>query len=145
MNALEISRTGLDVEWRRMEIIAQNIANMNTSRTASGDPFTPLRLVSGPDRTFAESLVEARREQAEMQPTGVRVYGVEREDGGVRRVYEPGHPHADPEGFVSYPDISHAREMTLMIETARAYEANLVAMSSARQMYSSALQLGRPA
>lgn len=145
MNALEISRSGLDVEWRRMEIIAQNIANMNTSRTATGDPFTPLRLVSGPSRSFAESLVQAQREEAEMRPTGVQVYGIEREDGGVRRVYEPGHPHADPEGFVSYPDISHAQEMTLMISTARAYEANLVALSSARQMYSSALQLGRPA
>lgn len=145
MNALEISRSGLDVEWRRMEIIAQNIANMNTSRTASGDPFTPLRLVSGPDQSFAESLVRARQDQGDGQPTGVRVYGVEREDGGVRRVYEPGHPHADPEGFVSYPDVSHAQEMTLMIKTARAYEANLVAMSSARQMYSSALQLGRSA
>jgi flagellar basal-body rod protein FlgC len=65
--------------------------------------------------------------------------------GNVRRVYEPGHPHADAEGFVAYPDLDHAGEMTLMVRTSRAYEANLVAMNIAHQMYTRALELGRQA
>lgn len=141
MNALEISMSGLDVEWRRMEIIAQNLANMNTTRTGDGTPYLPLRLVSGPDETFEQILGRAGGE-GPGSPTGVRVFGLEAIDNGVRRAYEPDHPHADVDGFVTYPNVSHSEEMTLMVRTARAYEANLVAMASAQQMYSSALQIG---
>jgi flagellar basal-body rod protein FlgC len=71
------------------------------------------------------------------------VMGIEAMPGNLRRVYEPGHPHADAEGFVTYPDIDLAGEMTLMIQTSRSYEANLVAMNIAHQMYSRALEFGR--
>jgi flagellar basal-body rod protein FlgC len=74
---------------------------------------------------------------------GVQVMGMEPNGSGFRRVHEPKHPHADAEGFVSYPDIDHAGEMTLMIKTSRAYEANLTAMNIAHQMYARALELGR--
>jgi flagellar basal-body rod protein FlgC len=141
MDAMEISRSGLDVEWKRMEIIALNLANINTSRTAEGNDYVPLRLVSGPVETFQQVLSEAGKSLG-TQPQGVRIYGIEPTDGGTRRVFEPGHPHADAEGFVNYPNISHAEEMTLMVKTSRAYEANLVAMAAAQQMYSSALQIG---
>lgn len=142
MEALEISRSGLDVEWRRLEVIASNLANMQTTRTGDGGSYIPLRLVSGPIESFRRILAQ---EQASTptHPKGVRVYGVEAKDGAARQVYEPGHPHADPQGFVTYPAISHAEEMSLMIKTTRAYEANLVAMAAAQQIYSSALQLGR--
>ena len=142
MEAMEISRTGLDVEWRRLEVIAQNLANLNTSRTGDGGSYVPLRLVSGPVESFQRALAQADDRQA-LQPKGVRVYGIEASDRGVRRVYEPGHPHADAQGFVTYPNVSHAEEMTLMVKTSRAYEANLVALAAAQQIYSSALQLGR--
>lgn len=140
MRAMAISRTGLDVEWQRLQIIAQNLANQNTSRTATGEPYRPMRLLSGPSGTFAEQL---DRQQGPAEPTGVQVIGLEAMPGNLRRVYEPGHPHADAEGFVSYPALDHAREMTLMIQTSRAYEANLVAMNLAHQMYMRALELGR--
>jgi flagellar basal-body rod protein FlgC len=137
MDAIAISRTGLDVEWQRLQIIAQNLANINTTRTGSGEPFRPLRLLSGPQVDFAH-LTRA----AEAKPVGVEVLGVEPMGGQTRRVYEPGHPHADADGFVTYPDIDHASEMTLLIRTSRAYEANLTAMSIAQQMYSRAVGLG---
>lgn len=142
MDALDISRTGLDVEWRRMEIIAQNLANINTTRSGDGQPYLPVRLVSGPEETFEQILTRARDGADNPEPVGVRVFGVEQIAGATRRSYEPGHPHADPDGFVTYPEVSHAEEMSLMIQTTRAYEANLVAMASARQMYSSALNIG---
>ena len=140
MNAREISRTGMDVEWQRLQVIAQNIANMNTSRTASGEPFRAMRLVSGPRADFASVLAKGGRSGAE---GGVHVLGLEPMSGGVRRVREPDHPHADADGFVSYPDIDHAGEMTLMIKTSRAYEANLTAMNIAHQMYMRALDIGK--
>lgn len=141
MNAMEISRTGLDVEWQRLQVIAQNLANMNTTRTASGEPYRAMRLLSGPRGDFAAALAQGGRAPG----LGVEVLGLEATPSGFRRVHEPNHPHADAEGFVSYPAIDHAGEMTLMIKTSRAYEANLTAMSIAHQMYMRALELGRQA
>lgn len=140
MRAMAISRSGLDVEWQRLQVIAQNLANQNTSRTATGEAYRPMRLLSGPSGTFAQQLAG---QGSAREPTGVQVLGMEAMAGNVRRVHEPGHPHADAEGYVTYPALDHAREMTLMIQTSRAYEANLVAMNLAHQMYMRALELGR--
>lgn len=137
MRAMEISRTGLDVEWRRLEIIAQNLANVGVTRTASGQPYRAQRLVSGP-RAFAAALAGAP------PVNGVAVYGVEATGEATgRRVYEPGHPDADASGFVTYPNVDATSEMALMVRTARAYEANIVAMNAARQMYAKAMELGK--
>lgn len=140
MTPMEISRTGLEVEWRRLEVIAENIANMNTTRTALGEAYRPMRLVSGPAGTsFAAALVQADGRG----PAGTAVYGLEPMQVPPRLVHEPGHPHADENGYVTYPGIDHAAEMTLMVRTARTYEANLVALNIARNMYSRALELGK--
>ena len=141
MRAVEISRSALNVEWQRLQVIAQNLANLNTTRTANGEPFRPMRLLSGPDIDFAKMM--ARGGRAARDVGGVRVMGMEASGGNLRRVHEPGHPHADAQGFVSYPDIDHAGEMTLMIKTSRAYEANLTTMNIARQMYARALDIGK--
>jgi flagellar basal-body rod protein FlgC len=141
MDAMAISRTGMDVEWQRLQVIAQNLANANTSRTATGGVYRPLRLVSGPRGNFASLLNGA-------SPTalaGVQTLGIEEVSGSVRRVHDPKHPHADADGFVSYPEIDRAGEMTMMIQASRAYEANLVALNLAHQMYSRALDLGKQA
>lgn len=140
MNAVEISLSGLDVEWQRLQIVAQNLANMNSTRTATGDVYRPLRLVSGPDASFGAAL-DARL--ASFNAAGVQVMGIEPQTDPVRRSYEPGHPHADADGFVAYPNIDQAAEMTLMIRASRAYEANLAAVSIAHEMYGHALNLGR--
>jgi flagellar basal-body rod protein FlgC len=98
-----------------------------------------MHLLSGPRADFAGMIGGKGRAQL----GGVQVMGMEAMPGGFRRVHEPGHPHADAEGFVSYPDVDHAGQMTLMIKTSRVYEANLTAMNIAHQMYSRALELGR--
>lgn len=103
--AMAISRSGLDVEWQRLQIIAQNLANMNTSRTASGEPYRAMRLMSGPDATFAASLERAGA------PRGVRVLGVEAAPGARRRVYDPTDPAAGVDGFVDLPNIDQATEI----------------------------------
>lgn len=140
MDALAISRSALDVEWQRLQIIAQNLANENTTGPGGSAPYRPVRLVSGPDADF-NALVDA--DGVQKDAVGVRVVGLEPLGGGVRRVQDPSHPHADDAGFVTYPDLDRAAEMTLLIRTSRAYEANLTAMTIAQQMYMRALDLGR--
>ncbi len=138
MKAMEISLSGLDVEWRRLEVIADNLANVNTVKTPDGGPYRAMRLISGPKTSFQGHL---GGDPAKLD--GVAVYGVEPVDTPPRKVHEPGNPLADADGNVSYPDINHSAEMVLMVKTSRAYEANLVAMNAARTMYVKALDMGR--
>ncbi len=137
MRAMEISLTGLDVEWRRLEVIADNLANVNTLQTPGGGAYQPLRLISGPATRFADQLGT--------DPSGlngVAVYGVEPMKTQPRKVREPGNPLADADGYVAYPGVDHSAEMVLMMKTSRAYEADIVAMNAARQMYVKALDMG---
>ncbi|OLL30864.1 flagellar basal body rod protein FlgC [Burkholderia sp. SRS-W-2-2016] len=136
-----IARSGLDVERQRMEVIAQNLANASTTRTASGAPYQPLRLVSGP-RMASDSFASQLNGAATQAPAGVQMYGVETVDVPPRLVYDPAHPHADAKGFVSYPGLDHAGEMALMVQTLRVYESNTVMFNAARSMYMRALELG---
>jgi flagellar basal-body rod protein FlgC len=144
MHAAEISRTGMDVEWRRLEVIAENIANVGTTRTASGGPYQAMRLVSGPRTDFATLIGGAGGDDLRGGDLrGVMAYGLEPTTAGPRRVHDPSHPHADADGFVTYPGVDQAGEFALLLKTARAYEANLVTLNAARQMYSRALDLGK--
>lgn len=140
MEALKISMSGLDVEWQRLQVIAQNLANINSTRNELGDVYRPKSLLTGPDVSFTTLL---NADTTAQKPTGVRVMGIEDKPNGVRVAFEPNHPHADENGMVQYPDIDHAGEMTLMIKAARVYEANLTAISIAQQMYNRALDMGR--
>lgn len=144
MEAMAISRSGLDVEWQRLQVIAENIANMNTTRTADGGVYRARRLVSGPVEGFAQMLSSPAGEAKTLR-NGVTVYDVATINGATRQYYDPAHPHASETGYVTVAAVSQAEEMALMIKTTRSYEANLVALSSAQQIYSSALQLGRSA
>lgn len=140
MDPMSISLSALNVEWQRLQISAQNLANMNSTRSGDGRTYHPLRLVSGPDLAFADLLATPG---ATAPPVGVRVVNVEDQPNGLRVSYEPNHPHADSDGFVTYPNVDHAAEMTLMIRASRVYEANLAAVSIAQEMYNRALDLGR--
>jgi flagellar basal-body rod protein FlgC len=146
-----IARSGLDVEWQRVEVIATNLANLNTTRTADGTPYLARTLVSGP--RFANALATMGQQLAgnpggptaalvPASPGGTQVLAVETSSAPPRRVHDPAHPHADASGFVSYPNVDHVREMTTMLAASRAYEANLAAFNSARSMFTRALELG---
>ncbi len=143
MQAMEISRTGLDVEWRRLELIAQNLASVDVAGTQGGTVYRAQHLVSGPKVQFANYLNSGNTLAQLKELAGVEASGVAVSSAPPRLVHEPGNPGANAAGFVSYPSIDHAQEMTLMIRTARAYEANIVAMGMAREMYSKALEIGR--
>jgi len=147
MQAIEISRTALDVEWRRLEIISENLANANVSNSPKAATFRELHLISGPKNDFS-ALLDPNKTDFNVdlgKLTGVQVLSVQASAAAPRLVREPGNPQADANGFVSYPAIDHAGLMTEMIKTSRAYEANIAAINSAREMYSKALQLGERA
>jgi flagellar basal-body rod protein FlgC len=99
-----------------------------------------LRLLSGPQGSFSDLV---KNDPLRPNLKGVAVYSVEPQNVPPRRVYEPAHPQADAEGFVSYPGFDHTAEMALMVKTARAYEANVVALNTSRQLYAKALEIGR--
>jgi len=149
MQAMEISRTALDVEWRRLEITAENLANINSTQSGTTPLYRQRSLVSGPRALFntylanTTSLGTATSGINARELTGVDIYGVEESDAPPRLVHEPGNPLADARGMVAYPNIDHAGQMLQMVKTSRAYEANIVAMNAARQMYMKALDLGR--
>jgi flagellar basal-body rod protein FlgC len=140
IDAIGIGRTALDVEWQRLQIIAQNLANQNTTRVAGGGAYRPVHLISGSRSGFVEAVARGRAVAA---PDGVRVLSVVADALGVRRVHEPGHPDADANGFVTYPDVDLASEMTLLTKTARVYESNLSLISLAQQMNMRAIELGK--
>lgn len=138
MHAMEISRTGLDVEWRRMEVIAENLANASTVRAADGSLYQARTLVSGPRGMFGAHLNGA--DSAGLD--GVEIYSIDTDRRAPRMVHDPANPQADANGMVAYPDIDHAGQMAMMVRTTRAYEANIVAMNMARDMYAKALEIG---
>jgi flagellar basal-body rod protein FlgC len=145
MRAMEISFSALDVEWRRLEVISENLANANVAGSVKGANYRELNLVSGPKDDFSAYLNREDGTNAGIDVanlSGVAVRGIVASSTPPRLVHEPGNPLANAQGFVAYPAIDHVQQMTKMVETARSYEANLVAMNIAREMYSRALQLG---
>src|SRR5262245_54983553 len=135
-DALSISASALAVQRTRINVISENIANAQTSRTAAGGPYRRRVVNVAPESTFA-TLVGAQ-----MEPRGVRVSGIA-EVGGTRRSYLPGHPDADGDGYIELPDINPVSEMTDLMAATRAYEASVTAIQAAKAMAQRALDIGR--
>lgn len=140
VDPVAISRSALDVEWQRMQIVAQNLANENTTGIDGKGRYVPLTLVSGPASGFVRALASGSRMP---DPVGVRVLAIKPSRVPVREVYDPSHPAANSAGFVAYPNIDHAAEMVMLMRTARAYESNLTALGLAQQMSMRALEIGK--
>jgi flagellar basal-body rod protein FlgC len=135
--AFDISGSGMSVEKLRLDVTAINLANINTTRSADGGLFKPLKVVttSKLTPTFDASLNQ-------LSVAGTVVADVIQADTPPRMVYDPGHPDADEKGFVAYPDINPVSEMINLITTTRAYEANVRAMNAAKTMALKALEIG---
>lgn len=145
MQAMEISRTALDVEWRRLEVIAENLANMGSARNGTTPLYQERTLLTGTRAMFSSYLEPGVKTSGidVRDLTGVDIYGVQESNAPPRMVHEPGNPLADSRDMVAYPNVDHAGQMLQMVKTSRAYEANVVAMNSARDMYMKALEIGK--
>lgn len=130
-DALDISASGLQAQRTRLDTIAGNIANMNTTRNAHGQ-VQPYR------RRFA---VFAPGRPGEPGGPGVHVQRVEQDRSPFRRVHDPTHPDADKDGDVLYPNIDLAVEVVNAMEASRAYEANVTAMEVTKAMMNASLRL----
>jgi flagellar basal-body rod protein FlgC len=143
-NSLDIGASALTAQRFRMDIISQNIANANTSRTENGMPYRR-RVVLFEERAsgsnFSDYLTESSREK--FIGKGVRVAGIVNDRSPFKRVYDPGHPDADAEGYVEMPNVDIVTEMINMVSATRAYEANVTSINTTKSMALKALEIGR--
>ena len=133
-DTLDISASGLQAQRTRMDTIAANIANLNTTRDASGRP-NPYR------RRFASFAPGLTARGPDAAKPGVHVQDIEQDQSPFTRKYEPGHKDAGPDGYVLYPNIDMAVEYVNMLEASRAYEANVTMMETTKAMINSSLRL----
>ena len=132
ISARQIAVSGLRAQRTRMNVIANNMANAFTTRTPEGGPFRrQLAVFEG--QMFGPGAREDRM--------GVRVKGMTTDRSPLREVYQPDHPDANANGFVSYPNVTMAAEMVDLISAQRAYEANIAVLASGSAMSQRALQL----
>lgn len=141
--AINTSASGLTAEQLRMDVISNNIANVNSTRTEQGGPYKRQRVVFTPrepqmifDIPFVEPPISYNGK-------GVRVVGIEEDPSPFRTEYRPEHPDADKDGYVRFPNVNVVLEMADMITATRAYEANVAAMRSAKEMMMRSLDIGK--
>jgi flagellar basal-body rod protein FlgC len=139
---LEISGSALLAERIRAEITAANLANAETTKTETGGPYQRVHVVFGarpvPFTGFHGMMLASL---ADLHAEDVRVVGLTPDNAPPIRRYEPGHPDADSEGYVSYPAINPAEEMINLMGAARAYEINASAVSSTKNMIQAAITI----
>jgi flagellar basal-body rod protein FlgC len=138
MSVTQISASGLAAERLRMEVVANNIANANSTHGPNGGPFRRQDVVF--EAVFDDHL---RGGHGNTNLHGVRVAGVVDDQSPLNRVYDPGHPDADKDGYVQLPNVQLPVEMINLVSASRAYEANLRVMQLFKQMSEQALSLGR--
>lgn len=132
---LEISASALTAERLRMDVVAENLANAQTTRGADGEPYRRKEVVLQ-ERVggFGAQLSQAM---------GVEVAAVAEDPTPLKRVHDPGHPDADADGYVAMPNVDTVTEMVDLIGASRAYEANVTAMQAAKLMFTRTLELLR--
>lgn len=134
MDIFKVSASALEAQKHRMNAIASNMANAQSTRSANGGPYKKKEVI------FEVMPIESNGAD---QLEGVQVSGVVEDSEPPIVVYDPGHPDADEKGYVSMPNINVMQEMINMMMALRAYEANVKAFNISKGMYSKALELGR--
>lgn len=140
---MAISGSALTAERLRLDVIANNLANVNTTRTAEGGPYRRQMVVFAPRGEQVQWMYPGIEPDPPFRGRGVRVVGIQSDPAAFKRVYDPGHPDADATGYVSMPNVNVVTEMVDLMAATRAYEANVAAITSAKAMATSALEIGR--
>jgi flagellar basal-body rod protein FlgC len=138
LKSLETSASGLYAQRKRMDIIASNLANIETTRTEKGGPYRRKMVVMGTkemdqdfDKMFNSSI------------KGVQIEDIVEDQTPFKKVYNPSHPDADSDGYLYKPNVDLIVETTNMLMARRAFEANIAAIKATRQMVIKALEIGR--
>jgi len=137
LQSLEISASGLYAQRRRMDVIASNLANIETTHTKKGGPYRRKMVVMSPKP------VEDFDKVLALQAEGVKIDDIVEDKSPFRKAYNPSHPDADKNGYVLKPNVDLVVEVTNMLMARRAFEANIAAIKSTKQMALKALEIGR--
>ena len=139
-----VNASGMTAERFRMDIISQNVANANTTRTEEGTPYRR-KIVTFQERTeditnFGTIFKRARGMDV---GNGVKATAVHEDQSDLTMVYDPSHPDADENGYVLYPNVNIVTEMTNMIDAERAYQANATAFTASKSIAMKGLDIGK--
>lgn len=138
MDAIAVSASGLSAQRRRLEVLVSNMVNANTTQPAGKEPYRRKDVVfsaTTPETSFGSAFDDAIQ--------GVKASSVVTDSSEPIKRYEPGHAHADKDGNVYYPNINAMEEMVNILATTRSYEANLQAVSAAKDMIQKTLEILR--
>ncbi|MCL2616136.1 MAG: flagellar basal body rod protein FlgC [Defluviitaleaceae bacterium] len=143
-NSMHVAATGLTAQRLRMDIISENIANANTTRTGEGGPFRRRTVImqSAQPTQFSSELAEAFGRSTPLSG-GVRISQIATDPTQGPMVYDPAHPDANSDGYVQMPNVNIVMEMVNMISASRSYEANITAMNVTRGMIARTMEIGR--
>lgn len=145
--SIDTSASGLTAQRLRMDLIAGNIANVESTRTPEGGPFKRQLAVFMAKSDLAPRkfpfLPMKLKSKLENPGNGVKAMQIIKDPSPPRLKYDPTHPDANNEGYVAYPNVDVIKEMVDLISASRAYEANVTAVKSAKSMATKALEIGR--
>ncbi|MBI5643094.1 MAG: flagellar basal body rod protein FlgC [Deltaproteobacteria bacterium] len=141
MDLFSVSSSGMEAQRLRMNIIASNLANAETTRTAEGGAYRRKDILFASQE--AQGFGSVLQNSIDSHSTGVKVVGIIEDKRPLKYAYEPSHPDADTKGYVAYPNVNVAEEMVNMITAARSYEANVTAFKATREMVVKALEIGQ--
>ncbi|PKO15726.1 MAG: flagellar basal body rod protein FlgC [Chloroflexi bacterium HGW-Chloroflexi-10] len=141
---MRIGASGLQAQRLRLDVISNNIANSQTTRTAAGGAYQRQDVIFMPQgsRPFLPTYV-AERQGLDTTTGGVKVHQIITDETEGSMVYDPTHPDANEDGYVEYPNVNPVVEMTNMLSATRSYEANLTVVDAAKRMALKALEIGR--
>jgi flagellar basal-body rod protein FlgC len=148
-DAIDVAGSGLSAERLRMDVTSENLANAQTTKGADGQPYRRKTVVlaeAGGQASFGNALNAAMTRSvgnASGPARGVQVTGIVADSSPLKRIYDPGHPDADANGYVTMPNVNTVTEMTDLISASRAYEADVTAMQTAKQMFIKTLDILR--
>ncbi|MDE6181753.1 MAG: flagellar basal body rod protein FlgC [Eubacteriales bacterium] len=143
-NSLNTSTSALNAQSLRMDIISQNLANIDTTRTADGGPYKRKTVIFkeiAPTSSFSNIFNKAIEDESQLR--GVKVDRIVEDDSEGAMEYDPNHPDADENGYVKKPNVNVVEEMVNMISANRAYEANITAVNTTKSMIAKTLEIGR--
>src|SRR5579884_1476955 len=148
-SAMRTSASGLTAQRLRMDVISNNIANAETTRTAEGGAYRRQEVVFAPKETGQVPFFNLLRGDARtgnvpgLETEGVQSVGIVEDKSPTRKVFDPGNPDANPDGYVEYPNVNVVTEMTDMLSATRSYEANVTVFNAVKAMAQRALDIGK--
>ena len=141
-NSLSVSASGMTAQRQRAEVLVENIANADTTRTAGGGPYRRQDVVFEA-QSVGQPFSSVFQAQLDNQPKGVAISQIVVDQSEPDRRYLPGHPDADKDGYVSFPKMNPAEDMVDLMGASRGYQANVSAISAVKDMINRSMDLFR--